>query len=580
MNVDGLPSIGDTVAGKYRLTRELGRGGMGAVYEAMHLRLAQKVAIKVVLPGVAERPELAYRFEHEARAAARLRGRHTARVYDVDATPEGLRFLVMEFLDGHSLRDELQQRGPLPVDEAVHYVREACEGVDEAHQAGIIHRDIKPANLFLSKEGGGVVLKVVDFGIAKASGPGDDNYHTATNMPLGTYKYMSPEQARSPRSVDARTDVWSLGVTLYQMLAGKVPFEGEGAFGVMYAIAAEEPTPLRSLRPDVPEALAAVVMRALCKNLEGRYQSARELSDALAPFDAVRASLPSRPSGLAWPAAVTSPARGGRASAPALTPALGLAPQAPSPPELAPTQSFSEEQAPTEPLPEAAQASTERGRARALTPPPPTASAAPSPAPAIEAPNESVTSGGGKSHVVPIKTPRPRAGSPALSLWLVGAAVALAAGGGITAGVKAARSSSDSAPLTPAAASEKAAPGNDAPPEKAAPVRAGPSPEASGDAAPDKVAAPPAAAHHDAPAIEPGKEGDAGSARGASTTRAPNDAKAPAQALSTPAARPAAKARPGQPSRDKPGGETAPKPAAPGSPKPAEPAERSVPEVL
>ncbi|HEU4407471.1 MAG TPA: protein kinase [Polyangiaceae bacterium] len=285
---DLLPALGTTLAGKYRLTRKLGQGGMGAVYEATHLRLGQRVAIKVVLPEVAARPELAYRFEHEARAAARLRGPHSARVYDVDTSPEGLPYLVMEYLEGHSLRDELRKRGPLPVDEAVRFVREACEGVDEAHRAGIVHRDIKPANLFLSVEGERRLVKVVDFGIAKLSDAGPADYRTATSAPLGTYLYMSPEQVRSPRSVDARTDIWSLGVTLYQLVSGKLPFQGEGALGVVYAVSTQDPPPLRALRPELPAALVAVVERALCKEPAGRFQTVRELADALAPFDPAR----------------------------------------------------------------------------------------------------------------------------------------------------------------------------------------------------------------------------------------------------------------------------------------------------
>ncbi|HEU4406800.1 MAG TPA: serine/threonine-protein kinase [Polyangiaceae bacterium] len=170
----------------------IGQGGMGAVDEATHVRLGQRVAIKVVLHAVAARPELAYRFEHEARAAARLRGPHSARVDDVDTSPEGLPYLVMEYLEGHSLRDELRKRGPLPVDEAVRFAREPCEGVDEAHQAGIVHRDLKPANLFLRVEGRRRIVKVVDFGIAKRSDAGQADYRTATSAPIG--------QSRCPAS--------------------------------------------------------------------------------------------------------------------------------------------------------------------------------------------------------------------------------------------------------------------------------------------------------------------------------------------------------------------------------------------
>jgi eukaryotic-like serine/threonine-protein kinase len=291
MTPDGsLPSLGTTLAGKYRLERKLGQGGMGAVYEATHLRLGQRVAIKMVLPEVAKRPELAYRFDREARAAAALRGRHTARVFDVDTSPEGLPYLVMEYLEGHSLGDELKRRGPLPVDEAVRYLREACEGVDEAHRAGIIHRDLKPANLFLSTEEQGRIVKVVDFGIAKIRDAGNADHHTATGAAIGTYAFMSPEHARSPRSVDARSDVWSLGVVLYQLLSDELPFQGESVINLLYAIMAQAPPSLRAARADVPEALAALIERALCKEPEGRVQTVRELSDALAPFERASAS--------------------------------------------------------------------------------------------------------------------------------------------------------------------------------------------------------------------------------------------------------------------------------------------------
>ncbi|MCU0687817.1 MAG: serine/threonine protein kinase, partial [Polyangiaceae bacterium] len=192
MTLPKLPLVGDTLLGKYRLGAELGRGGMGVVFEAVHLRMAQKVAIKVLLPEIAQRPELTHRFEREARAAARLRGRHTVRVHDVDETPDGLPFLVMEFLEGRSLRDELARHRQLPIEDAVRYVREACEGVEEAHRAGIIHRDLKPANLFLSVGGDEQVVKVVDFGIAKTLDAAASDFQTETNTPLGTYRYMSP----------------------------------------------------------------------------------------------------------------------------------------------------------------------------------------------------------------------------------------------------------------------------------------------------------------------------------------------------------------------------------------------------
>ncbi|HEU4410421.1 MAG TPA: protein kinase [Polyangiaceae bacterium] len=441
MNPDGLPSVGDAIAGKYRLTRELGRGGMGAVYEALHLRLGQKVAIKVVLPEVAARPELAYRFENEARAAARLHGPHTARVFDVDVTPDGLPYIVMELLEGHSLRDELRLRGPLPVDEAVRFVRQACEGVDEAHRAGVVHRDLKPANLFLSVEGGRRLVKVVDFGIAKASDFVDHGYHTATGAPLGTYRYMSPEQAQSPRSVDARTDVWSLGVVLYQLLTGKTPFNGEGAAGIVYAIATQAPPPLRAARRDVPEALAAVVERALTKAREDRYQTVRELSDALAPFEGAPAALPTHsPEGPRGPLASHPPEgpRGPLASRPPESPRRPLATRPPEGAFATPPEGLAAHELPV--FLESPVGPRALGRGHASS---------------DEAHHESVTSGA-KSHVVPIGPTPPAESRFALPLWAVVSVTTLLFGGSVVAGVVATRLRSDESALTPAALSNGA----------------------------------------------------------------------------------------------------------------------------
>ncbi|HEU4534868.1 MAG TPA: serine/threonine-protein kinase, partial [Polyangiaceae bacterium] len=247
----------------------------------------------------------------------------------VDETPAGLPFLVMEFLAGHTLRDELARHRQLPIEDAVRYVREACEGVDEAHRAGIIHRDLKPANLFLSLGADESVVKVVDFGIAKTLDAAPSDFQTETNTPLGTYRYMSPEQAKSPRAVDARSDIWSLGVVLYQLLAGRTPFSGEGVVGILFAIATQPPRPLRSVRGDAPEALVAVIERTLSKDPAGRQASARELADELAPFGGP--PLVARPLSTLPPGPLARPAvaGAGRASRPSY--AAPPPPAAPAP---------------------------------------------------------------------------------------------------------------------------------------------------------------------------------------------------------------------------------------------------------
>ena len=268
--------------GKYRLLRRMGEGGMALVFEAEHMRLGQRVAIKVLREDHEQSPLLVERFEREGRAIGKLKSPHVVRVLDVDSTPGGAPYLVMELLEGGDLAAELTRRGPLPVAEAVGYVLQACRGLAEAHAQGIIHRDIKPANLFLANEGGARVLKVLDFGIARDV-PGPDARLTQTETVMGTPLYMAPEQFRGARDVDARADVWALGATLYELLSGRPPFLGTAAtIGV--AILTDPAPPLDAARTDVPRALAVIVARALEKDRERRYASAEALGNALAGF--------------------------------------------------------------------------------------------------------------------------------------------------------------------------------------------------------------------------------------------------------------------------------------------------------
>jgi len=276
-----LPRVGDTF-GKYRVVRIIGQGGMGAVYEAEHVRLGQRVAIKVLLPRFLDKPEIVGRFEREARAASQIRGTNVARVIDVDVSESGTPYMVMEYLEGHDVSQELALRKRLPVDEAVDIVLQACAGMSEAHGLGIIHRDLKPSNLFVCTEGGARTVKILDFGISKITHE-TDSALTATETSMGTPLYMSPEQIRSAKHVDARADVWALGIILYELLTGRPPFTG-GATAVAAAIVADELTPLRTFRAELPAALERVVQRALEKQASARYADVGSLAMALLPF--------------------------------------------------------------------------------------------------------------------------------------------------------------------------------------------------------------------------------------------------------------------------------------------------------
>ena len=276
--INDLPvAVGDVLADKYRVERVLGAGGMGIVVAAEHLQLGQRVAVKFLLPEACEDPVTLGRFLREARAAASIRSEHVARVIDVGTLPTGEPYLVMEYLAGSDLSDELSKQGPLPIAAAVDYVLQACEALAEAHALGIVHRDLKPANLFLTKRAdGSPVVKVLDFGISKSQSPAGEAKQaamTSTRAVMGSPLYMSPEQLKSTRDVDARTDIWSLGVILHELIGGKPPFHAETLSGLVIQIANEPPLPLRGMRPEVPEELEAVIQRCLCKDLSVRSQT-------------------------------------------------------------------------------------------------------------------------------------------------------------------------------------------------------------------------------------------------------------------------------------------------------------------
>ena len=243
---------GELIAGKYVVERVLGDGGMGVVVAAQHLELGERVALKFLRPEVAEIPEARLRFMREARAAARIKGERVARVLDVGTLDDGLPFIVMEHLEGKDLGRLLETRGPLDVEDAVHYVLQACEAVAHAHAVGIVHRDLKPANLFLATSAdGSPLVKVLDFGISKCTSVFARTLSpdlTTVNASVGTPGYMSPEQARDAGNVDVRADVWGLGAVLYELLAGKPAFDGDNVPAIVMMIATEEPLALETLR--------------------------------------------------------------------------------------------------------------------------------------------------------------------------------------------------------------------------------------------------------------------------------------------------------------------------------------------
>jgi eukaryotic-like serine/threonine-protein kinase len=280
---------GEVIAERYLVERLLGAGGMGVVVSAIHRTLGERVAIKLLYEDAATEPKVIERFLREARAAARLRSEHVVRVSDVGVLDNGTPYLIMEFLDGRDVASELSRRGPLPVAEAIDYVLQACEALAEAHAGGIVHRDLKPANLFLaSRPGGTRIVKIIDFGIAKSEESASSL--TATSGTIGSPMYMSPEQIRSPKTVDQRGDVWSLGVTCYELLTGRLPFSAESVHSALASIVVDSPLPLQSARADLPKALEAALLPCFEKDRNRRYANVGELAQALAPFGGAKAS--------------------------------------------------------------------------------------------------------------------------------------------------------------------------------------------------------------------------------------------------------------------------------------------------
>ncbi len=275
--------IGAVLAGTFRVAKVLGEGGMGRVYEAEHVRLDRRYAVKVIHRDYAGREDLLARFDRESRAMSRVQSDHVVDVVDVLRTPDGRPCIVVELLEGQDLEDYLEEKGKLPVREALALFRQMCRGLASAHAQGVVHRDLKPSNLFLSGDpGGGVTLKILDFGVAKMGG---DDKLTGTGAIVGTPAYMSPEQARGSSDIDQRTDVYAAGAVLYRMLTGQAPFkEGEGGATLIRVIEEAPPRP-RSIEKSISEGLESVIEHAMARDPEQRFSSIPELEGAIAAFD-------------------------------------------------------------------------------------------------------------------------------------------------------------------------------------------------------------------------------------------------------------------------------------------------------
>ena len=257
-----FPSRTGTSVTRYEVRERLGRGGMGVVYKAFDTRLKRIVALKFLPPQLSTDKEARQRFEHEAQAASALDQANICTIFEISETADGQSFIAMAYYEGETLKQKID-RGGLTLEQALDYAAQMARGLERAHEAGIVHRDIKPANIIVTDRS---VVKILDFGLAKVS----DVQLTKTGMTMGTVAYMSPEQARG-KDIDHRTDIWSLGVVLYEMLARERPFKGTHELSVIHAILNEAPTPITQLCPDLSPAVAQVVATCLQKDKERRY---------------------------------------------------------------------------------------------------------------------------------------------------------------------------------------------------------------------------------------------------------------------------------------------------------------------
>jgi serine/threonine-protein kinase len=278
----GDPQIGGVLGRTYRISRVLGQGGMARLYEAEHLRIDARFAVKIIHDELAREPSLLARFEREAHAAGRIRSDHVVRLIDVLRTQDDRPCIVTELLEGEDLQARLDRAGKLTVAEAIPIARQICRGVAAAHAAGIVHRDLKPSNVFLCQREGAPHVKVFDFGIAKME---DDEKLTRTGAVIGTAAYMAPEQARRAADAGPLADVYAIGAILYHMLAGQPPYGSLPAVSRFALLLHEEPARPRSIESSIPEGVEAVIQHAMARDPASRIPSADELDRKLAVFD-------------------------------------------------------------------------------------------------------------------------------------------------------------------------------------------------------------------------------------------------------------------------------------------------------